>query len=85
VSADTSELARFHQFILEKLANGASRLSPEDALDQWRSENPSIEDLAESVEAVKKALTDMQGGDTGRPADEVIANLRRRYDVSTQQ
>ena len=86
MSADTSsELARFQQFILEKLANDASQLSPEDALDQWRSENPSFEELAESVEAVKKALADMQGGDTGRPADEVIADLRRRCDVPTHR
>jgi hypothetical protein len=86
LSADTSsELERLHEFILEKLADGASQLSPEDALDQWRAENPSFEELAESAEAVKRALADMEAGDAGRPANEVIADLRRKYGVTTRQ
>ncbi len=76
------DLEQFHQFIGAKLANGGSSLSPEQALDEWRAEHPTLEELNESVAVIRKSLADMEAGDTGRPAGEVIADLRRKYCIS---
>ena len=78
------ELRDFHGFVTEKLEHGGVGLSPEEALDQWRADHPDPEDLAESVAAVRQALSDMAAGDVGRPADEVIAELRIRHQLPRQ-
>jgi hypothetical protein len=81
----SSELQQFYSFLGERLANGGARISPEEALDEWRAENPSKEMLDESIAAIKKALEDMEAGDTGRPAEEVVADLRRKYHLASEQ
>jgi hypothetical protein len=81
-SGMTDELGQFHCFIGEKLTNGKSNLSPEEALDEWRHLHPDPEDLAESVAAVREALADMHAGDRGRPVDEVLADIRMRLGLT---
>ena len=78
------ELREFHIFVGEKLTNGGAKLSPEEALDQWRVLHPDPEELAESVSAVRQALADMAAGDRGRPVDDVLAELRSRHNLPSQ-
>ena len=73
------ELADFHQFATEQLGNGNSDLSLEKLLDLWRATHPIEEELQESVAAVRQAIRDMELGDTGRPAEEHLRELRVRY------
>jgi hypothetical protein len=77
----SQELRFFKDFVSEKLESGDAGLTPEEALDQWRSMNPDPEDLQQSVAAVRKALIDMENGDRGRPADDVLSDLRKRYQL----
>jgi hypothetical protein len=77
-----NELAEFHRFLSEKITNGGCSLSPEEVLDEWRADHPSSEEFAASVVAVRQALADMDRGDLGRPADEVIAEIRRRIETT---
>ena len=77
----SNELADFHRFLSEKLENAGCRLSPEQALDEWRSEHPFPEELAESVAALKVALAEADSGQ-GKPVDEVIAEIRRRIETT---
>ncbi len=79
-----NELERFHQFVEDKLASLSADLSPEEVLSEWRTTHPSPDDLSESVVAVKQALADMRAGDRGRPAEQVIAELRQRLEASAQ-
>ena len=73
------ELREFHSFVQEKLGSGEVReLTPEDVLAEWRELHPTPGELTESVAAVRHALADMQAGDRGRPAEDVVADLRRR-------
>jgi len=73
-----SELERFHAFVGEKLSNGGTDLTPEQALDLWRIENPTSDEHAENVAAIREAITDMEAGDHGRPYKEVLDEIRGR-------
>ena len=79
-----NELECFHQFVEGKLGSASSDLSPEDVLSEWRTTHPLSDDLSESVVAVKQALADMRAGDRGRPAEQVIAELRQRLEASAR-
>jgi hypothetical protein len=75
-----NELAQFNEFVSQRLISGPA-ISPEEALDLWRAHHPISEELAESVQAVKEALADMEAGDRGMPFDEFIAELRERRNL----
>jgi hypothetical protein len=73
------DLREFHRFIGLKLANGSNGLTPEEALDEWRDlhpDTPEADQSAEVVRAVRLALAEMEAGDRGTPAAEVLAELR---------
>ncbi|MBD3676279.1 MAG: hypothetical protein HUJ26_22440 [Planctomycetaceae bacterium] len=71
----------FHQFALQQIDDGNMELSILDLADLWQLKNLPEAELAESVAAVKASLNDMQNGDCGRPAEEVIAELRQRLET----
>lgn len=75
----TGDLASFHQFIGERLKEGDFDLSPEEALDIWRSEHPLPEDFEETVEALREALEDMDAGDVGIPAEQFFREFREAH------
>ena len=76
------ELDAFGRFIVEQIDQGRSDLSPEECLELWRAEHPSPEELNESTAVLKQAIADMEAGDRGRPAREVIDDLRRKHNLS---
>lgn len=76
-SAFQPELIEFHQFVGQRLAAGTVDLSPEEALDEWRSTHPSAEALRDDVTAVREALADMAAGDRGKP----LADFYRDFDA----
>jgi hypothetical protein len=80
-----SELAQFHEFLAEKLSNGGSPLSPEEALDEWRAAHPSAELLADDYEAVEQALADMEAGDTGTPFEEFDRRFRAKHKLPARE
>jgi hypothetical protein len=80
-SPPSHELRQFHEFVGEKLNNGAANLSPEEVLDQWRELHPNQAELDESVSAIRQALADMTAGDSGRPVGEILAELRIRHNL----
>jgi hypothetical protein len=71
----------FHQFLGAQLQLGGGEKSPEELLALWRAEHPTPEELRESVTAVQEAIADMESGDAGRPAREVIEDLRKKYNL----
>jgi hypothetical protein len=82
--AANDELRGFHQFLGEKLKNGGSHLSPEEALDEWRDQHPEGVEFEDDTEAIQEALDDMANGDHGRPAKKVLSDLRRRSKSKTK-
>ncbi len=73
--ADTDELRLFSQFVVEKVKDGDASLSPEETLDEWRTLHPDPEFDALEVEAIR----DMENGDLGRNANQVMAELRAEF------
>jgi hypothetical protein len=80
-----SELAQFHEFLSEKLVNGGSQLSPEEALDAWRTAHPSAEVSADDYEAVRQALAAMDAGDTGLPFEGFDREFRARHKLPPRE
>jgi N-acyl-D-aspartate/D-glutamate deacylase len=72
-----TELEAFRQFIDERLGAGDLGMSPEEALEHWRSTYPSEEDLVRSTLAVKQAIADMQAGDDGEPFEAFVQRFRQ--------
>jgi hypothetical protein len=73
-----SELARFNRFVSEKIGAGNTDLSPEAALDLWRTENPSDEERAETLRDLLEALREMRAGDAGLSLEDFDRNFRER-------
>ena len=75
----TQELQSFQQFAAARIQNGGAMLELDDLLDEWKHQNPDPKQLQEDVLAVKAALRAMESGDTGRPAEEVVREIRTKY------
>ena len=71
-----TDLASFHRFISIRLEVGDPVLTPEEALDLWRSENPSRAEFAETTAAIQEAIREMESGDTGQPLDDFDHEFR---------
>lgn len=74
-SDNITELTQFQQFVTRQIENGGRDMSPEECVDLWRADHPEPDDLADSVAAIMTALGESARGE-GRPADEVVAELR---------
>jgi hypothetical protein len=79
VTERRDDLRAFHEFVGGQLANEGASLSPAETLDLWESRHSTDEDRAATVEALKEALNDMRAGDTGIPASDFLAEIRRKY------
>lgn len=83
--ATQNQIDSFHDFATQQVSNGGAGLSIEQLFDLWHEQQPSAEELTESVAAVKAALKDMEDGDTGRPVEDVIAELRNEAGITTAE
>jgi hypothetical protein len=70
------DLASLHRFISIRLEVGDPALTPEEALDLWRSENPTQAEFAETTAALQEAIGEMESGDTGLPIGEFDREFR---------
>ncbi len=75
-----SELATFHRFVADQLAEGPE-LTPEECLRVWRAEHPTTEELTGSVVAVKRALEQAQRGE-GKSLDDFDRDFRARHGIA---
>ncbi len=65
---NSTELAMFHRFLGEQLADGA-QWTPEECLLAWRAEQLSPEELDNSVASVRRALDQAERGEGKTLAD----------------
>ena len=79
--ATQEQIDSFHRFATEQLRNDGRNKTVDELYDRWRFENQSPEEFEENVTAIQGAIDDMNNGDTGRDADEVIADVRKRYNL----
>ena len=71
-----TDLASFHRFISIRLEVGDPALTPVEALDLWRSENPSRAEFAETTAALQEAIREMESGDAGVPLGDFDREFR---------
>jgi hypothetical protein len=81
----SNDLRAFKLFIEAKLSNGGGDLTVDDALSLWDIETQPASAREANVQAIREALDDMHAGDTGMPADEFLADVRRKYDLPDRQ
>jgi hypothetical protein len=73
------ELASFTTFAQQMLAAGKQSMTIDELFDQWRLENPSLDQRAENVAAVQASFQDFKNGEHGSIAGEHSAELRREF------
>ncbi len=76
------QLEDFHRFAQAKVGNGGVE-SMEELVDLWRIEHPSPEEQAEIHAIIRQGIADIKAG-RGRPADEVMSELRRKYNLPAE-
>jgi hypothetical protein len=85
LSTETAELVSFHEFLSQRLKAGDDKLTPEEAVDIWRSAHPLPEDFEDTVAALREALEDLDAGDVGQPLEEFDAEFRARHNLPPRQ
>lgn len=78
------DLAAFRDFVDRQLANGGADLTPDECLDLWDIENQSDREREETLAALRRGLEDVDAGRT-RPAEDVLRDLCRKYDLPEPQ
>lgn len=73
------ELANFQQFLTGQPEN----ISPEEALDMWRTSHPVEDDAEEAVADLREALAEMEAGDTGTPFADFNRDFRTRHGLAS--
>ncbi len=76
-----NNLRAFTSFASEKLSHGEAMLTLDEALCLWDHENQSEEEREATLQAIRNGLEDVEAGRV-RPARDVIAELRRKFNLS---
>ena len=77
MALNQQELDRFHKFATERIRGGDDK-SIYDLLAEWELQQPSSQQIKRNAQAIQESIDDMQAGDLGKPARELIAELRQR-------
>ena len=80
----TQDLQSFQQYAATRIQNGGAKLELDDLLDEWKHQNPDPQQLQQDALAVKASLRDLERGETGTPAETVIADLKAKYNLTTE-
>lgn len=83
--ATQRQIDGFHEFATRQLRAGHGDLSLAEMFDLWETENQSDDELADSVAALRSALSDMEQGDTGRPVEQFMEEMRNQYGISSSE
>ncbi|MFN0056658.1 MAG: hypothetical protein ACKV0T_31330 [Planctomycetales bacterium] len=82
MEAVQSELTQFRTFIDAQIGCGRTDLTPEQTLQLWRE---CRTELGESVTAVRRALSELDSGQPGRPLREFIQDFRVRNQIPADE
>jgi len=79
----TQELQSFQTYAAARIQNGGAKLELDDLLDEWKHQNSNPLQLQDDALAVKASLRDIERGETGVPAEDVIADIRAKYKLTS--
>ena len=77
------EIDNFHRFASKERTNTDYTL--DELYDRWRIENPTDQEHRENVAAIAASIRDMEAGDTGTPAKEVVRKLREKFSLASDE
>jgi hypothetical protein len=80
-----SDLEQFQVYLARQVETGNVSLSPEECLARYRAEHPTEAELQQSREEIRQAVDDMDRGARGRPYQQVLAELRQKYQLPAVQ
>jgi hypothetical protein len=80
-----SDLEQFQLYLATQVQSGNAALSPEECLARYRAEHPTAAEFQQRVDEIRQAIDEMDRGDRGRPYQQVLAELRQRYQLSAKQ
>lgn len=69
-----TDLARFHQFLGELVADRSVKMSPEQAVALWQHQPEELAAIEEGLRAVEEGRT--------RPADQFIREFEEKYNIA---
>lgn len=75
--ATREDLEQFHQFAMEQISQSDLPLEFDDLVTNWRE----LRERMEVKAILEQALAEMDAG-LGRPASEVMEELRVKYNIS---
>jgi hypothetical protein len=78
-----NDLRAFRQFIDEQLTDGAAEMTLDEALDRWEYENSPDDEKAETLNAIRQGLVDVEAGRT-RPFEEFDREFRLRHGLPSR-
>ncbi len=81
MSATEDDIRNFQEFALDRIRNSGTPGELEDLLEEWRLQNPDAEQQQQDLHAIKAAVDEWDNGDLGRPADEVLAEIRAKHNL----
>ena len=76
MATTNDDLNSFHQFA-EAVIASRSTDNLHELVDIWENQQPALR--AQNVTAIQAAIRDMVNGDTGRPAGDVVNELRDEF------
>jgi len=74
------QLDSFHRFALDKLQNGRAEMSLLELVQLWRLENPTADERAEAIAAIKQGQADIEAGNY-RPVEEFMDEMREKHGI----
>lgn len=77
MAINNDDLNAFHEFAVGKIDSSGVE-SFHQLAELWTMEHPTAHQLSEDVRAVRAAIRDMESGEQGRPAAELIEELRQK-------
>ena len=75
------DLDRFHDFAVSLVSRAESDLTWVQLFELWRLENPSVDEYAENVAAIREALDAMDAGRM-RPFSAFDSEFRQRHGIT---
>lgn len=73
-----NDLLAFKGFIEEKLSNGGTNLTLDEAVVSWEIENQTDQEREETLQAIQRGLDDMYAGRTV-DAFEFVERMRQKF------
>jgi hypothetical protein len=72
-----NDLPAFKEFVDGKLSNGGANLTVDEVVALWEIENHTEEECEETLEAIRRGLSDLEAGRT-RPIEDFLREMRAK-------